>query len=207
MSANAAPLKEAVGVVLAGGRGRRMGQEKAALRIGGEPLAWRVARRVSAALARVVVVGPASLRSLLPDVVVLEDREPGLGPLGGLATVLRTVEAPRVFLVACDMPFVAPPLIRAMVTEAVAAPDAQAVLLRTARGLEPLHGVYDRACLGVVEARLASVDRSLRGVVGCLVVREFSLAAAVPLDPTGLSAFNVNTPEEWARALALAREQ
>lgn len=203
-----APSRDCTGVVLAGGRSSRMGQDKASLVIGGAPLLQRVVGRLRVALDEVLVIGPDQLSTLVPGVWVAPDREPGAGPLGGLVTALSLLRTPRIFLVACDMPFVAPQLIRAMAalssepsSERAA---ADAVLLRTGRGLEYLHGVYSRSCLPAAERALASEDRSLHGLVASLAVRELTLEWAAAFDPAGLSTFNANTPEDWRRAVALA---
>jgi len=202
----AALLGDCTGVVLAGGRSTRMGQDKAALMIGGEPLLRRVVRRLQAALREVLVVGPEHLAAHIPDVRVAPDRAARLGPLGGLATALALVETPRVFLVACDMPFVEPQLVRAMAHLAAEPPLVDALLLRSPTGFEYLHGVYAASCLPLIESMLAGPDRSLRHLVPLLAVREMPREQAVGYDPRGLSAFNANTTDEWERALAIARD-
>lgn len=197
--------RHAVGVVLAGGGSTRMGTSKAALPIGGEPLVRRVVCRLAAALPRVVVIGPLELAALVPDVLVLPDVAPGVGPLGGLATALWTVNARQIFAVACDMPFVSPPLIRAMVTLARGDASVDVVALRTARGTEYLHAVYARSCLPMIQRQLDSGDLALRHLLDRLHVRTVDVAEAAAYDPAGLSAFNANTPGEWERALQLAQ--
>lgn len=203
-------LRGCMGVVLAGGRSSRMGRDKAALEIGGEPLLARVVGRLREALPAVVVIGPANLHELTSDVPIIPDAYPGAGPLGGLVTALRAVPEPRVFLAGCDMPFLAPRLVRAMTLLAAEEPEASAVLLRSPAGLEYLHGIYARGCLPVAERMLTAGERSLRSLALAAHVagnvREVPAKVARRYDPSGLSAFNANTPEEWLRAKALAGE-
>jgi molybdopterin-guanine dinucleotide biosynthesis protein A len=202
------PLQTPVtGVVLAGGASQRMGYDKAILPIAGEPLVLRVARRLHLALPRVVVVGPEALQAVVSDFPVVPDRVPGQGPLAGLATAFADLDTEWLFVVACDMPFVSPPLVRAMLDIALADPDAQAVVLRTARGLEPLHTVYARSCAPIVEVRLEASNHSVAALVAQLEVREVPPEVAARLDPHGLSSFNANTPGDWERALVLAGEK
>jgi molybdopterin-guanine dinucleotide biosynthesis protein A len=194
--------QKTTGVVLAGGRSRRMGADKAALLIEGEPLLRRVVGRLRPALPAVLVVGPPELAPLVPGVRVVPDTRPGMGPLAGLEAALAAIETPRAFVVACDMPFVAPALIRAMADYAAAnAPDADAVVLRSGEDVEPLHSVYSTARLPVVTELLDAGTRSLHDLLARLRVAEFPTAEATRLDPSGLSAFNANTPSEWERAL------
>lgn len=202
-----APLAGVVGVVLAGGASRRMGHDKAALRIDGEPLVRRAVGRLRRALAEVVVVGSPALASLVPDTRVIADEWPGRGPLGALATALRATDAEWVLLVACDMPFLQAPLIREIARLALAQPPAEVIAVRGPRGLEPLHAAYARACLPLALRRLAGDDVSLRGLLGAARVREMAPEEVRRLDPSGLSTLNANTPEEWERALRLASEQ
>jgi molybdopterin-guanine dinucleotide biosynthesis protein A len=198
-----APRTEATGVVLAGGRSARMGQDKAALLLGGEPLLRRAVRRLQRALAEVIVAGPAELGALVPGVRVIEDTQLWQGPLAGVGSALRATSTPWIFVVACDMPFVAPDLVRAMVDLALAPPEVDAVVLRTARGTEQLHALYGMSCLPALAAQLAAGDRVFHHLLDKIRVREMPWTDAARYDPDGLSAFNANTPEDWARAQEL----
>lgn len=200
-------LRECVGVVLAGGRSSRMGRDKAALALAGEPLLRRVARRVREALGTVIVVGPEELQGLVPGVRVLCDDLAGAGPLSALATALRALPAERVFLAGCDMPFVAPDLVRAMVQLAAASPAVDVMLLRSPAGLEYLHGVYARSCVPTIERLLTDGERSLRSLVDVVRVREVPAQLIAHHDPMGRSAFNANTPEEWQWAREIAERE
>lgn len=210
-----------LGVVLAGGLSRRMGAlgAKAALTLGGESLLARVVRRLRASgLREVLVVGSSELSALVPVVPVVADRRPGThGPLAGLETALVWASAAsdqhpdtpyrRVFVVACDLPFVAPALVRAMVERAARTPYAEALVLRSANGTEQLHAVYSLTCLPVASALLDSGARSLRDLLAQVRTVEYPAAEAARDDPAGLSAFNANTPDDWQRALDLAAEE
>jgi molybdopterin-guanine dinucleotide biosynthesis protein A len=195
------------GVVLAGGMSRRMGAEKAALSIAGEPLLARVVARLRLALPDVMVVGPQRLRELVPHIRIVQDQTPGLGPLGGLATALDVVSTEHAFVVASDMPFIAPALVLAMAQIARSSPDVEAVVLATPEGDHVLHAVYAKTALSTVRAQLMTGDRSLRSLADSLRVRYVSREEAHRHDPTGLSWFNANTPAEWQRALDLDQEE
>lgn len=215
------PVDAALGVVLAGGLSRRMGAlgPKAALAIGGEHLLARVVRRLRAGgLREVLVVGQPELGALVPGVVVVPDRRPGAhGPLAGLETALAwasdaTAKHPdmpyhRAFVVACDMPFVAPALVRAMVERAAHTPEAEVLVLRSASGIEQLHAVYSLGCLPAATALLDSGARSLRELLAQVRTVEFPAAEAAPYDPSGLSAFNANTPDDWRRVIEVAAKE
>jgi molybdopterin-guanine dinucleotide biosynthesis protein A len=124
------------GVVLAGGRSTRFdGGDKALAAVAGTPMLARVVRGLGAVTDDVVVncrpgQRAAFERALAPvDVTVrfaIDDR-PDEGPLVGLDTALDAVSTPRVLVVACDLPFLDPELLDALLatldTDA-SAPDA-----------------------------------------------------------------------------------
>ncbi len=195
------------GVVLAGGASSRMGRNKAALQIQGKPLLTRVVERLKRAITAVMVVGPPELRSLSSGVLVVPDAQPGLGPLGGIATALQTATTSHIFVVGCDMPFVEPALVRRMIDCSIESPDADAIVLRSARGTEQLHAVYKRTCLPHITLQLAQGDRSVRHLLQNVRVLEIGPEEAAKYDPAGLSTFNVNWPEDWLRALTLSHPE
>lgn len=198
----------ATGVVLAGGQSRRMGLPKAGLAIGGEPLLRRVAHRLLLAVPKVVVVGPPELAELVPDLAVLQDLHPGIGPLAGIETGLLSVTAGLIFVVACDMPFLNPDLVRAMVEYAEADPETDLVALPAPKGggevtLEHLHAVYRRSCLPAVTRAVSSGRYALHELFGQLRVHTFPEALTRQLDPWGRSTLNANSPADWERVLEL----
>jgi molybdopterin-guanine dinucleotide biosynthesis protein A len=94
------------GVLLTGGASRRMGRDKATLVVGGETLAARAARVLSAVCAAVIEVGDGE--SGLPSV---REAPPGAGPLAALVAGADALGTFPVVLLACDMPFVDAPLL------------------------------------------------------------------------------------------------
>ena len=204
-----APISGVAGVALAGGASRRMGRDKASLLMGGESLLGRSVARLRLALAEVIVVGTPTLAPLVPTTRIVADAWPGRGPLGALATALSALEdtgTEWALLVACDMPFIQPTLLREIARLALTTPEVDAVAPRGPHGLEPLHTAYHRRCLPLARARLAGDDASLQGLLASVRVREVSAEETRRLDPSGYSMLNANTPEEWSRALRLAEE-
>lgn len=105
-------------VVLTGGASRRMGRDKATIHWAGETLAQRVVRTVSARCTPVIVMRAPhqDLEDLMADrdVLVVEDRRPGQGPLVALGQGLRAATergARRAFVCGVDMPLLSTALI------------------------------------------------------------------------------------------------
>lgn len=90
-----------LGAILAGGRGRRFGSDKAAALLGGKPLIEHVADALRGQVETLVVVGRS-----WPGLAMLDDRPEGaLGPLAGLNAALhraRDMELDGVLSVGCD---------------------------------------------------------------------------------------------------------
>jgi molybdopterin-guanine dinucleotide biosynthesis protein A len=194
------------GVVLAGGAGRRFGRDKALLTLGGETLLSRIVRILGAVVGEVLVLGPPERASLLngPAARVIPDERPGDGPLPALATALRQMRGDRILAVATDMPLLNPALLAYLLDRS----DGYDVTVPRVGGrTQPLHAVYARTCLPVIEAQLARGDLKLDRVVGLvrtLVVEEDELA---PFGPDFRSFRNINTQDDWDAVLRLVGER
>lgn len=129
-----------------------------------------------------------------------------MGPLGGLYTALSTASTPVVTIVACDMPFLSSELLVAqadlLVKEAV-----DVVIPRTEAGLEPLHATYRReTCLPAVRASLEAGKLKMIAWFPAVRVREMPVDELAQYDPSMRAFINVNQPEDYQAAEALARE-
>lgn len=190
-------METVTGVVLAGGKSTRMGADKAWLEFNGSTLIERCVDSLRQCFSRVIIVAnqPPAFASLgLP---VFSDEVPGLGPIGGLLTALRRAESETIFLVACDMPFLNPHLIREM-TSALDQHDA--VVAQFNGPFEPLHAVYRRGILPVVEAQIAARQYSLQALVGKLRLKVLSEIELSQYSDWRNGFLNLNTPEEVQHA-------
>jgi len=191
-------------LVMAGGRSRRMGRDKAWLEIDGLPLVERVVYRLTDLAGEVLfsVREPEPYAALctrltLPAAVVL-DRYPDAGPLAGLEAGLAAAAHELVFAVATDMPFVNPALIRHLL-DLSAGYDAVVPLTPQGATLEPepLHAVYRRTCRPPIRAQLDAGRRRVVSFFDSIRVRYVTPEEMLPFDPALRSFVNVNTPEEW----------
>lgn len=107
-----------VGIILAGGRSRRMGTDKALLEIDGETLLARTTRVVATVVPEVLIVGRTSLPPELTGTPAVLDAYGEAGPLGGIATGLAHSGAERVLVVACDLPYLQVEVLRFLVSPA-----------------------------------------------------------------------------------------
>ncbi len=189
------------GAVLAGGRGLRMGMDKALVRLDGETLLQRVVSRVAFLAEEVLVVGRDSVDPSLPARAV-PDCRPGTGSLGGIYTALRAARGTRCLVVGCDMPFLNRRLLSYLI-DLSAAYDV--VIPRLDHLVEPLHAVYAKACLEPIADLLNQGDLRIYDFFDRVHVRYVERAEVTVFDPDLLSFFNVNTPEQLQQALAVIR--
>ncbi|MET0516460.1 MAG: molybdenum cofactor guanylyltransferase [Nitrospiraceae bacterium] len=190
-------------VVIAGGKSRRMGQDKRFLKVGGISLLDRTVNvlegmfpAVVLALAEPLAHWNARGHRLVYDAV------PDRGSLGGLYTGLMASHSSWIFAVACDMPFLDPAVIHHMAGFMV---GSDIVAAKLASGFQPLHGFYSRQCIPILERminaqRLRMQDIFAEADVRVRIVPE---SEAMSIDPQLLSFRNVNTPEEFASAVAI----
>lgn len=201
------PLPPYLGAVLAGGASRRFGAPKALARLGGVPLATRVAGALRGTVARVGLVAndPAFLALGLET---RADLRPGEGPLAGVETALAwAAEAglEGVLCVACDVPFVNAPLLRAMAARAAAHPGHVVVPASPGRrGFEPLVALYPASVLPAVAAALDDGRRAVVDLLAAVPVATLPAEAVARAGDPAVLFLNVNSPDELRRAETLA---
>ncbi|MDR3560163.1 MAG: molybdenum cofactor guanylyltransferase [Negativicutes bacterium] len=141
------------GIVLAGGRSVRMGSDKASLPWRGGDLLHAVLNALTPVCSELIVVSNSPRVITLPDVRVVADSYPGCGPLGGIHAGLAASGSDYNFVVACDMPYIDG---RAAKYMAAAASGFDVAVPFIDGYFHPLHAVYHRRCLPVVEKMLTS---------------------------------------------------
>ena len=193
-------------VVLAGGISRRLGRDKTVQLFNGETLIRRVMRRASAAAGSsdvVVVVADDGQKDRPPADIphrLVVDALPGSGTLGGIYTGLETARTEWALVVACDMPFLSTPLLRYMTG---LRNDVDAVVPVIGERPEPVHALYSRRCLPAISQRLQAGQLKAAGFLDLVRVRYVDEDDARRFDPQLLSFFNVNRPEDLARAIEI----
>lgn len=194
-------------VIQAGGGSTRMGENKALKIFLGRPLIQRVIARLAPVADEMLITTnePDAFRFL--NLPLFADLRPGRGPLGGLYTALVSARFSSVAVVACDMPFASGPLLVA--SAGLLEQDwADVVIAETPEGFEPLHALYRRErCIPAIEAAMEADQWRVISWFPRVSVRRLTESELARYDPDGLAFSNVNTPEEFAAAEALASEQ
>jgi molybdopterin-guanine dinucleotide biosynthesis protein A len=196
---------EKVGVgILAGGESRRMGQDKAFLSIGGRPVIERVIQRVTPLSDDVTIITNAPDKYHHMGFRMVCDVHPGKGSLGGIYTAIHATRHPHCLVVACDMPFLNPDLLRYL---ASLAPGFDVVIPRVEAFPETMHAIYGKGCLEPIERQLLADRLKIIGFFKDVRVRYVERDDVARFDPTFRSFLNMNTPADWERMQRLAAEE
>jgi molybdopterin-guanine dinucleotide biosynthesis protein A len=184
-----------MGAVLAGGRGRRLGGDKAVVMLAGRPL---------------IAYPLAALRAVVPDVMIVAKpdtalpagdelgavrvlREPAepRHPLVGILHALRVAAGRPVLVCAADLPFLTAEVLRELVQTDPG--DAPAVVATGADGaMQPLLGCYRPEAGPLLEAAAREAAAPVRSAVAAIGAQRLEVSADV--------LFNVNSREDLARA-------
>lgn len=144
--------------LLAGGKSTRMGQDKALLQIGGKPL-WQIQRDKLASFADEVLI---SAREGMIDAKVVTDRVQGLGPLGGLQSVMEVARYDRIVILGVDMPSMTAAFLKSLWDETT--PECGIVPMLHG-WFEGLAAIYPRCILPVLKNVLEGKDHSMRALL------------------------------------------
>lgn len=149
--------------VLAGGRSRRMGRDKAFLTVSGERLIDRQVRLLRAlSPAELVISGRAGVDYGFTDVPVVHDARAECGPLAGLEAIFAATRAPRVLVLAVDMPAMTAEFLQTLLDRSHV---SGGVVPFSPRGWEPLAAVYPRNAVVHLTPILDAGTRALRDFV------------------------------------------
>lgn len=184
-------INDCTAIILAGGNSQRMGRDKAMLEFSGQPLIQTVIDNLQPLFAVTLLsVRTPRAEIFLPQVC---DTQPDGGPLTGLVTALQHISTPWAFVVACDMPFVQPALVKLLAQYRA---QQQAIIPVVHGRLQPLAAFYSVNCIPSMGDSLSLGDKSLRGAINRLDVCYVDEAEMVRVDPQLRSFFDLDTPQE-----------
>jgi len=205
IASSSSDLPEAFSVViLAGGYGKRLGQDKASAPVGGRPMLQWTAEAVASLSDDVIVV--RRVGQALPPAPAgvtwreVTDRRSAAGPLAGIEAALHEIRHDLMVTVACDMPLVRPSLVRAIAAECAGVDVTMPVLDGVA---QPLLAAYRRGCLPAIERLLSAGEGRIRAMLPEVPSRRLGKVDLERHDAGLLSFTNVNYPEDVARVAAL----
>ncbi|MGQ4807491.1 Molybdenum cofactor guanylyltransferase [Candidatus Entotheonellaceae bacterium PAL068K] len=182
------------GVILAGGKSRRMRQNKALMTLGGRRLIDRVVDVMRDVFTDLLMVtnSPEVYADL--ELPMVGDVYPDKGSLGGIYSAIYHVTTPYCFIVACDMPFLSVAVMRYLMAQMT----AYDVVMPDVHGdMQPLHAIYSQACLPPILRRLEANRLKVIDFLPEIRVCRVTAADLQPFDPDLLAFHNLNTPGEF----------
>jgi len=191
------------GVVLCGGRSTRMGSSKALLPFGAEVMLQRVVRLLGSVVSPLVVVAAAAqpLPALPGAITIAHDERENCGPLEGLRAGLSALPAAidAAYVTSCDVPLLVPAFAARMVQ---LLGDYDVAVMEVDGLAHPLSAVYRRRTLPHIESQLAAGRLRIGDLFDAVKTRRVRPEEMIAVDPELATLRNLNTPEDYRRALA-----
>jgi molybdopterin-guanine dinucleotide biosynthesis protein A len=198
MTATRAPSSMTTSIVLAGGKSSRMGEPKALLPFDGEPLIRHIVGMLRQHFDEVLVVAASGQALPAMPARVVYDGVAHQGPVGGIYYGLQAAEGNVCFVTSCDSAFLNPNLIAYLLA---AARGYDVVVPHWDGRFQPLHAVYRKGVLPFLDGQLARGELRPVSLFERVRTRRVDEHEIRLHDPEGLCFFNMNTPEDYARAL------
>jgi len=179
------------GIVLAGGKSRRMGRNKALLKAGdGTDFLQRACALLHGLTSRVFVGGPAGTSRCpsVPDLIA------GAGPLGGIYSVMKSVSGENFLIIPVDMPLLTKAVMEILTKHH--RPDYAVTVFVEKDFIYPFPGIYNRSILPVIEKQLQTGNYRMQDLI-----RSVSRQGILPEFDRRLLR-NINTPSQYKKYLA-----
>jgi molybdopterin-guanine dinucleotide biosynthesis protein A len=204
-ASDATPLRWFSGAVLAGGLSGRMGQDKALTVIPGTRITMldAVLGTITSVADDVMIVAPPREGYARQGVRLIPDAPGPPGPLRGIAAALAAGRHEHCVVLACDLPFANPELLRWMTMFVHGVDAVVPVIAGTSRQggkvvFQTLHAIYHRSCLPVIERQLEMGDGRTTAFFDEIRIKLVGEEHLRVVDPQLRSFTNVNTPAEWS---------
>lgn len=181
------------GIILAGGKYKRMGSNKSFLVINGERLIDKTLALMKEMFDEIIVVTNEPLEYLSLDAQIVTDIYKGKGSLGGIYTGLFHARCDYSFVVACDMPYLDRKFIAYMISESH---HHDIIVPVTPEGYQPLHAVYSKKCLPNIKNLIDQNKLKITTFYKGLNVHLISHEAVKSFDPQVKMFFNVNSADD-----------
>ncbi|MBA3066224.1 molybdenum cofactor guanylyltransferase [bacterium] len=185
--------------ILAGGKNSRMnGVDKAFINMNGVPIIRRAINALKELFDEIIIVTntPEKFKEYGNECVIVADIIKDKGPIGGIHSALNHTSKDKVFIAACDMPFLNAGFIKKILS-AASDGDYDCIIPKTGKGIEPLSGVYSKSILEKTEELLDGDDFSVRRLL------ENCKCGYVEADKEEMECFiNINTPEDLQKLSA-----
>ncbi|HEY3425694.1 MAG TPA: molybdenum cofactor guanylyltransferase [Negativicutes bacterium] len=182
------------GIILAGGRSLRMGQDKTLLLFNNETLIERTIKELQNVVDEIIIASNHTAKYNIPSLVEVPDTYPGMGPLGGLHAGLIASKYQHAFVISGDMPL----FTGALATYLLERRAGYDVIVPEIRSRwEPLCAVYSRSCIKPIENCLQADVRKVYRFYPQVRVLKISEPELKLVGDVEELFYNLNTPEDF----------
>jgi molybdopterin-guanine dinucleotide biosynthesis protein A len=191
------------GVILSGGLSTRFnGRNKAFIRVGGRRVLDRIYAIFSELFNEIILVTNDPMQFVEWDFTIVTDIFQARSSLTGIHTGLFYMKNQFAFFSACDTPFLEKGLVEVLLENIDRNKDI--IMPETSAGMEPLCAIYSKRCLDTAEHHIKQNKFKIQRALGNHRLKKIPETVLRSKDPELKSFFNINTPEDLAKAEEMA---
>ncbi|MDG5787816.1 molybdenum cofactor guanylyltransferase [Evansella sp. AB-P1] len=196
-------VQPVTGVILAGGKSRRMGTNKALLEINGEKVVNRIEKHLNNITNDIVLITNNLEAFSFIQHKIAKDIHIGKGPLSGIHSGITHSTNEWCFVVACDLPFFNEPIGQYMIS-LIGQEPIGGIVPKINGKLHPLYALYHRSILQEVENSLNSntlkITELLEKLDVCIISERDFYKKGFTEEEVEMAFFNMNRPEDYIKA-------
>ena len=185
------------GIILAGGKSRRMGHDKTHIIVDGESLLDKSISFLENFCNEIIISSNAGNLNF-PGIKIVPDEITNLGPIGGIYSSLKVSQSNVNLFIAPDMPYLNEELIRFLLSNAVN--DKISAIVLPDGKIEPLCAVYPRNIISNIESFIKSGNKKLIDLLNKLEFNQVKLKGTESFYSDKLF-MNINYPEDLEKYL------
>ncbi|XOV69271.1 MAG: molybdenum cofactor guanylyltransferase [Fluviicola sp.] len=175
------------GIILAGGKSSRMGQDKALMELKGIPMLQQVANGLKNYCNEIIIASNEQKHHAFGDIGVSDNYQDS-GPLAGLEAGLLAASNESCIVISCDAPLLTTEILDRLISET----DQRVIVASCSGRVHPLIGIYTKGSLEIIQSQLEKKQLKMHDVLDALN------AKCIDFPKTLSEAFqNINTQEEW----------
>ena len=193
--------KDITGIILAGGKNSRMGDNKAFLKIDGIRLIDNILSVYQRIFSEIFIATNDPLLYIqFPKINIVTDIYKGKGSLGGIYTGLFYAKYDYSFIAACDMPYLNADFILFMIDQI----DRHDIIVpELPEGFQSLHAIYSRHCLPAINKMILEDRLKISGLYKEMRLLKITEDKIKPFNIDRRLFFNINTPEDFNSSISI----
>lgn len=196
-------MYEVTGIILAGGKSTRMGTEKGLQKLYHEPLISYAIDALKNICTELVISSSTDAYNQFGYRVV-PDEFPGIGPMGGIYSVLKQSKSKYNLVLSCDLPFVSELLLNYILLSGKG--YMAAVPCEGNRHYEPLCGFYDQSIVDRIKDFIQKSNYKLPDLFEEISINKLSINSKLPFYHKDLF-LNVNSKQDLAIAESIMQKK